>query len=76
MINRPERKNILKNAKIPVLFIAGKHDNAVSLNDTLKQVHLPEISYIHILNNVGHMGVWEAANIVNERLEEFVNETA
>jgi len=76
MMNRPERKNILKTLKIPVLFIAGKQDNAVSLNDTLKQVHLPEISYIHILNNVGHMGMWEAANIVNERLEEFVNETA
>jgi pimeloyl-ACP methyl ester carboxylesterase len=76
MMNRPERKNILKNAKIPVLFIAGKHDNAVSLNDILKQVHLPEISYIHILNNDGHMGMWEAAHIVNERLEGFVNETA
>lgn len=76
MMNRPERINILKTSKNPVLFLAGKQDNAVSLSDILKQVHLPEISYIHILNNVGHMGMWEAANIVNERLEGFVNETA
>lgn len=76
MMNRCDRTNILKNTKFPVLFIAGKQDNAVSLNDTLKQVHLPEISYIHILNNAGHMGMWEAADKVNEYAEEFVNETA
>lgn len=76
MMNRRDRTNILKSFKIPVLFIAGKRDNAVSLNDILKQVHLPEISYIHILNNVGHMGMWEAADLVNEFVEEFVNGTA
>jgi pimeloyl-ACP methyl ester carboxylesterase len=76
MMNRPDRTNILKNLKIPVLFIAGDQDNAVSLNDILKQVHLPEISYIHIINNVGHMGMWEAADTVNEQVEEFVNDTA
>ena len=76
MMNRPSRTNILKNSKIPVLFIAGKQDNAVSLNDILKQVHLPEISYIHIINNAGHMGMWEAVHTVNEYVEEFVNDTA
>ena len=59
-----------------MLFIAGDQDNAVSLNDILKQMHLPEISYIHIINDVGHMGMWEAAQIVNEYVEEFVNDTA
>lgn len=76
MLNRPERTAVLKNTNMPVLFIAGKEDNAVAINDILKQVHLPEISYFHILNHVGHMGMWEAADIVNEYLEEFVNETA
>lgn len=76
MTSRQDRTEILKNSKIPVLFIAGKQDNAVSLNDILKQMHLPEISYIHILNNVGHMGMWEAADLVNEYVEEFVNDTA
>ena len=76
MMNRRDRTEILKNSKIPVLFIAGKQDNTVSLNDILKQMHLPEISYIHILNNVGHMGMWEAADLVNEYAEEFVNDTA
>jgi pimeloyl-ACP methyl ester carboxylesterase len=76
MMSRPDRTEILKSCKIPVLFIAGKQDNAVSLNDILKQMHLPEISYIHILSNVGHMGMWEAADLVNEYVEEFVNGTA
>ncbi len=76
IMNRNDKTTVLKEMHLPVLFIAGKEDNAVPLNDVLKQVHLPEISYFHIINHVGHMGLWEAAEVVNEYLEEFVNETA
>lgn len=75
MMNRIDRTNILKNSNIPVMFIAGKEDVAVPLNDILKQVHVPEICYFHILNNVSHMGMWEAALTVNVFVEEFINET-
>lgn len=75
MMSRIDRTNLLKNSNMPVMFIAGKEDIAVPLNDILKQVHLPEICYFHILNNVGHMGMWEAAQTVNVLMEEFINET-
>lgn len=76
MMNRNEKTSVLETSNLPVMFIAGKQDNAVPLKDVLKQVHLPEISYFHIINHVGHMGLWEASEIVNESIEEFVNEIA
>ena len=59
MMRRPDRTTILKNLKIPMLFIAGKYDNAIPLNDSLKLCHLPELSYFHILAQSGHMGMIE-----------------
>lgn len=72
MIKRPDRIAILKNTKNSVLFIAGEHDNAVPLNDVLKQCHLPEKSYIHVLKNSGHMGMMEETKKANQALEEFL----
>ena len=74
MMQRPDRTHVLKNSKVPVLFMLGTQDVAAPLSDLLKQVHLPRISYIHILNT-GHMGMWEASGGFNEYLEEFVNES-
>ena len=76
MMQRPDRTHVLKNSTVPVLFIIGSDDVAAPLNDLLKQVHLPGISYIHILEHTGHMGMWEAAAVFNDHLEEFINESA
>jgi pimeloyl-ACP methyl ester carboxylesterase len=75
MMVRPDRTDVLRNSVVPNLFVIGTEDVAAPLNDVLKQAHLPEMSYIHILENTGHMGIWEAANELNEYLEEFVNES-
>ena len=72
MIQRPDRTHVLKNAKVPVLFILGKYDNAVPLQDGLKLCHLPEKSYIHILHESGHMGMLEEPEKTNRMLEEFL----
>jgi pimeloyl-ACP methyl ester carboxylesterase len=72
MISRPDRTSILKNTKNPVLFIAGEHDNAIPLNDVLKQCHLPEKSYFHVLKKSGHMGMMEETENANRILEEFL----
>ncbi len=74
MMKRSDRTNVLKNTKNPVLFIAGEYDNAIPLNDVLKQCHLPEKSYIHILKKSGHMGMMEEPEIANRVLLEFLNE--
>ena len=74
MMVRPDRTSILKNTKNYVLFIAGEHDNAIPLNDVLKQCHLPEKSYIHVLKKSGHMGMMEETENANRILEEFLLE--
>jgi len=74
MMDRPDRTSILKNTKNPVLFIAGEHDNAIPINDVLKQCHLPEKSYIHVLKKSGHMGMMEETQNANRILDEFLLE--
>jgi len=72
MMDRRERTSILKNTGNSVLFIAGEHDVAVPLNDMLKQCHLPEKSYFHVLKKSGHMGMMEETENANRILEEFL----
>ena len=72
MIQRPDRTAVLKEATIPVLFVMGRHDTAVPLQDGLKQCHLPQLSYIHILENAGHMGMIEESEMTGQILSRFV----
>lgn len=74
MMARPDRTEILRKAAVPVLFIMGKYDNAIPFEDGLKQCHLPEKSYIHILRNSGHMGMMEEPEKCNRILEDFLME--
>ena len=73
-MNRPDRTSILKNTKKPVLFIAGEHDNAIPLNDILKQCHLPEMAYFHVLKKSGHMGMMEEPDNSQPDISRFFAE--
>ncbi len=75
MIARPDRTTILKNSTFPILFIAGEQDKAVPLSDVLKQCHLPDISYFHVLSNSAHIGMLEETDIHNRLLEWFLLRT-
>jgi len=63
-----------KKSPVPVLFIMGEHDNAVPLQDVLKQCHLPGMSYIHMLHQSGHMGMLEESETSNRILEKFFSD--
>lgn len=75
MIGRPDRTEVLRQTRVPVLFIIGKSDNAVSPDDSLQQSHLPEKAYIHLLPHSGHMGMLEEPDTCNRILDEFLLET-
>lgn len=75
MMTRPDRTAVLKNSRVPVLFIAGTEDVAVAINDVLKQTAMPDNSYIHVLEHIGHMGIWETPHIVNNFLSDFIKAT-
>jgi pimeloyl-ACP methyl ester carboxylesterase len=74
MMQRPDRTDVIRKAKVPVLMIMGKYDVAVPLNDGLKQSHLPEKVYIHILRQSGHLGMLEEPATTNRILEKFLTE--
>ncbi len=73
MMNRTDTTDVLREAKIPVLFIMGTEDIAAPIKDVLQQCYLPQQSHIHILENVGHMGMMEATEAVNKSIKEFVD---
>lgn len=74
MIARPDRTEVLKEIKVPVLFFIGKDDQAVPPDNTLAQVTLPAIASVHIFDNVGHMGlleVYEESNLILHHFTAF-----
>jgi pimeloyl-ACP methyl ester carboxylesterase len=74
MMLRPDRTNILRSSEVPVLFIIGTEDVAAPMTDVLKQVHMPSVSYIHIIENTGHMSMWEASYELNGYILTFIKD--
>lgn len=73
MIQRPDRKEVLRSIQAPVLFVIGKEDSAVPPDAVLPQVTLPRHSSIHIFDHTGHMGMWEVPDESNLVLQQFVD---
>lgn len=72
MMKRKDRSAILQKAPWPVLFILGRHDSAIPLEDGLKQTHLANVSYVHILEQSGHMGMIEETELSNQAINDFL----
>lgn len=71
MKNRPDRTKILKDAKFPVLFIAGKDDVAVPTETLLPQLALPAQSHALLLSHVGHLGYFEEPELTRQAVVDF-----
>ncbi|GAB3199216.1 pimeloyl-ACP methyl ester carboxylesterase [Pontibacter aydingkolensis] len=71
MRDRPDRTDVLKNVKCPVLFIFGKKDGAVPLDKALEQCHLPNNSMVNFLGKTGHMGMFERTYETRKAIEKF-----
>jgi len=44
------------------------------MKDLLQQAHLPGITYVHIFDECGHIGMWEATANLNNAILEFVKD--
>lgn len=75
MMARPDRTHVLQQATVPVLFVLGRHDAAVPPEDGWKQSHMPEKTYIHMLDHSGHMGMVEEVDKSNTLLNELLTQT-
>lgn len=73
MKNRPNRAAILEKTTFPVQFIIGKLDSAVTWEQSLQQTSLPNISDIQVLNDVGHMGMFEATEQTQQMILGFIS---
>jgi pimeloyl-ACP methyl ester carboxylesterase len=74
MMQRPDRTAVLKNARIPILLIFGEYDTAVPLSDSLKLCRLPELSYIHLLQKSGHMGMCEESEKSTQVIAKYLTD--
>lgn len=74
MMLRPDRTHVLVSNRLPVIFVIGTEDIAAPLADVIKQASLPNISYIHVLQGIGHMGMWEAPEKLNQQILTFLSE--
>lgn len=72
MIARPDRSHLLSMTNLPVFFVIGRHDAAVPFDVSMGQIHLPRLSYIHILEHSGHMGMLEEPEESNKALQSFI----
>lgn len=72
MKDRPDRSAVLTTFPKPVLFIIGKEDGAIPAENSLEQTHLPTQASIHVLEKVGHMGMFESKKQTQKILRQFV----
>jgi pimeloyl-ACP methyl ester carboxylesterase len=75
MRNRKALTHLLQQNHLPVWMIAGEDDLAVPIQDSLEQIKLLPLTNSLLLKEVGHMGMLEAPELVNQFIQQFI-ETA
>lgn len=71
--SRPDRSEILENARVPCLNIIGKKDNYIPFEEVSMKTVLPDGSERLILEQSGHMGFIEEAQVAYEGITQFLN---
>lgn len=72
MKQRTDRSDTLKSIKKPAIIIAGAKDQAVHADQSLKQSYLAPMTSFHLLDNVGHMGMFESPITFHESLRSHL----
>ncbi|HUX83978.1 MAG TPA: alpha/beta hydrolase [Chitinophagaceae bacterium] len=71
MLERPDRCQVLKQARVPVLFAAGKLDPVVPPDAILPQMGLPRVASILWMEEAAHMGMYESPDELEQSLNGF-----
>lgn len=72
MRDRESSVEMIKNMKVPVMFIIGEEDGSVPLDKSLGQAVLPVNSHVLRLAETGHMGMFEKPEETNRFVEQFL----
>lgn len=72
MKDRIDREIVLRFAPFPILYIIGKEDPVINLEQALEQASRPRDIKTVVLDNVAHMGFIEAHDICLQEIKKFV----
>jgi len=75
MMHRKDRTEVLRKATVPIFFALGRFDAVIPLKDGLEQGSLADLSYFHILENAGHVGMLEEPTETNTILLNYLTNT-
>ena len=75
MMNRKDKSDVLKNAKVPMLFINGKDDESAPVTYTLKQASYPANTDFHLFSQCKHMCVFERKPETIKIITDFCERT-
>jgi len=68
---RTDKLNCLAKADHPIMFIAGKKDSRIPIENIIEQAKLPKHSELIMLSEVGHMGFIEARAKTENIIQSF-----
>lgn len=74
MMVRPDRTNVLKTSKLPILYIVGKADPFIDYQDALAQLAFIQRPFSLILDDVAHAGMKEATHLTAALMVSFLEE--
>lgn len=69
---RKSRMNVLKNTTVPKLFVAGKYDMAVPLENSESHKEVLKADEWHLLEQSAHMGMIEEREKLSSLLNDFL----
>lgn len=72
MAERKDNTKILKEINCPILMIIGKLDQTLGSKTMIKQTTLPTLTDVHVLEKVGHMGMFSAERETQRIVDSFV----
>ncbi len=70
---RKDKTKVLKDLKVPVLFIIGQHDSRFPVARTWDIIQLPKQSDVLLLRDVSHMGFMEAETETIKAIRSFAH---
>lgn len=73
MMVRPSRLWVMENGKVPFLWILGSMDKYIPYDIIQAKVKLPSNARVVVLQNSGHMGFIEEADLSVKIICDFVN---
>jgi pimeloyl-ACP methyl ester carboxylesterase len=72
MMERPSREKVLSETNLPVLVIAGKHDNYIDYETIARSIPLPSNAEFVTLEKSGHIGFIEEKEKSASAISDFI----